>query len=78
MEFAEQLTFSPDGKRLGFVLGHGGHMFDGRGTSRRAERQVILDGQEGNPYNCDALVSLMFSPDSRHVAFEVHKASWGQ
>jgi hypothetical protein len=78
VEFAEQLTFSPDGQHLAVVLGHGGPMFDGRGASRRAERQVIVDGQEGRQYNCDELANLMFSVDGRHLTFEVHKTHWGK
>jgi hypothetical protein len=51
----EQLTVSPDGKRVAFVAKKAGKMF------------VVVDGTEGKKY--DFIKNLKFSPDSQHTAY---------
>lgn len=77
VNFVEHITFSPDGQRLAYVVGRGGHIFDGKEHSR-AQRLVILDGREGRQYDADALSNLTFCSDSSHFAFEVHNADKGK
>lgn len=77
VNFVEHMTFSPDGQRLAYVVGRGGHIFDGKEHSR-AQRRVILDGREGRQYDVDALINLTFCSDSSHFAFEVHNADKGK
>jgi WD40 repeat protein len=73
MNFVNSLKFSPDGKRLLYIVGRGGIAYtmalqEGRET--RARRRLIVDGQEGKVY--DVLdVNPEFSPDGRHVALAV-------
>jgi len=51
----QQVTFSPDGKRLAFVVWKG------------KESRAVVDGVEGPSY--DDIRSLVFSSDSKKVAF---------
>jgi hypothetical protein len=71
LDFAAQLTLSPDGRRVAVVGVWGGYWFDQRATWR-ARRTVLLDGQPGTEYNAIALSNLMFSPDGRHFAYAAH------
>jgi hypothetical protein len=77
VNFVEHITFSPNGQRLAYIVGRGGHIFDGKEHSR-AQRRVVLDGQEGRQYDAEALFNLTFSSDSSHFAFEVHNADKGK
>ncbi len=52
--FVYPITFSPDGKRLAYVV-HNPRPF------------VVVDGVEGKQY--DGVESLIFSPDSNHFAY---------
>ena len=54
----EDLTFSPDGKKLAFVAK--------KGFRREV---VVLDGEEGKEYQYVDAASLTFSPDSSRLAF---------
>ena len=54
----EDLTFSPDGKKLAFVAK--------KGFRREV---VVLDGEEGKEYQHVDTASLTFSPDSSRLAF---------
>lgn len=74
VNFVEHVTFSADSQHLAYVVCHGGHSFNGDGFNR-AQRRVVLDGQEGRLYDADALFNLTFSADGRHFAFEVHRAN---
>ena len=51
-----QVTFSPDGKRFAAISGMGG-----------TRQRVFSDGKAGRVY--DAIDSLFFSPDSKHLAY---------
>jgi len=77
VNFVEHLIFSPDGQHLVYVVGRGGHVFDGK-EHGRAQRRAVLDGREGRQYDADALFNLTFSPDCSHFAFEVHNADKGK
>jgi len=76
VNFVEHVTFSGDGQRLAYVVGHGGRTFDGAEGSR-ARRQLVLDDREGPQYDADALLDLTFSPRGDHFAAEVHKTDKG-
>lgn len=71
VNFVEQLTFSPDGQRLAYVVGVGG-MWYMMGQTNRARRRVYLDAQAQKEYDALDLANLRFSPDGRHLAYEVH------
>ncbi len=70
-EFANRPTFSPDSRRVAYVWVRGGSWY-GKGLTRRARRQVFLDGQPGKEYDAVGLSDLTFSPDSQHFAYETH------
>jgi WD40 repeat protein len=69
VEFSEEINFSPDSKRLAYVVGWGGQAYlEGRTT--RAHRCVVVDGHVGEDY--DTLgIDMGFSPDSRHFVYSV-------
>lgn len=61
------LVFSPDSSRWAY-----GVRSLVRGTDGNSEVfQVVLDGKAGEPY--DAIEAILFSPDSRHVAYKARK-----
>jgi rRNA maturation protein Nop10 len=68
--FAEQITFSPDSRRLAYVVVSGGENY-WEGATKRAKRRVVVDGHEDNLYDAYG-INLTFSSDSRHVAYVVH------
>lgn len=55
-------VFSPDGKRLAYVA---------KPSAEESGQFVVLDGLQGTLYPKIVTRSLMFSPDSQHVAFVV-------
>ena len=63
-DFPWGITFSPDGRRLGYYVRHGGQWVDGHCVGAR--HFVVVDGVQGPVY--DAAWFPVFSPDSRHVA----------
>jgi hypothetical protein len=70
MNFVEYMTFSLDGQRLAYVVGHGGRWFANLESSHGGYR-VVVDGQEGLQYDAESIRNLAFSCDSRHLAFTV-------
>jgi hypothetical protein len=78
INIAEKLTWSPDGQRTAFVMGHGGLQYL-RDVTTQARRRVVVDGKIGAEYNCATIVNLHFSPDSRHWGYETiadEKRQW--
>ena len=71
IDLAENLTWSPDGRRVAMVGVWGGSWFD-QGYTRRARRRVFLDGQPGTDSNALSISSLGFSRDGRHFAYAAH------
>ncbi len=69
--FAEQLTFSPSGQRLAYVVVSGGGQY-AKWNTKRARRRAVVDGNEGKEYDVERLHDLRFSDDSLHVAYVVH------
>jgi roadblock/LC7 domain-containing protein len=65
------IVFSPDGKRLAFVVLRGGVSYM-QGETRRAKRTVVVDRKPEKDYNVPALTGPRFSPDGRHLAYAVH------
>jgi hypothetical protein len=70
-DFAELLTFSPDGHRLAFVTGTAEPAY-WTGENMRARRRVVVDGVPGRQYDATSFERLVFSADSRHVAYIVY------
>jgi WD40 repeat protein len=60
----ESLVLSPDYKRMAFVAGHD-------------QQSVVLDGVEGNKYQKVLFGNLLFSPDSKHLAYPVVHSGGG-
>jgi Tol biopolymer transport system component len=56
------LTLSPDGQHLAFIIRGGGFL-------KKNQACVVLDGKEGSPFFDIAKGSLTFSPDSQHLAY---------
>jgi len=54
-----EISFSPDGKRLAYVLG--------KGDRKHPSSLPVVDGVAGQEY--DEVLHLAFSPDSRRVAY---------
>jgi len=80
-DFASDLTFAPDGRRVGYVAtagsvwaGSGPRSLggSGKGVGKNAKRRVYVDGQPGREYDARAVSGLEFTPDSRHVIYVVH------
>jgi WD40 repeat protein len=63
-------TFSPDGKRLAYVIGDAFEYIGHREEPSPLNPRVVLDGQEGKVYPF-GMGSLTFSPDSRQFAYVV-------
>lgn len=78
MNFAEQITFSPDGARLAYVLGRGGAMFMMGGNAGRARRRVVVDGVEGTTYDADDLADLTWRGDGASLAYRVRRLKGGK
>ncbi len=76
-EFASYLAFSPDSRRVAYLWVRGGSFYARRFT-QRARRQVFLDGQPGKEYDAIAVFNLTFSPDSQHLAYDVHDIDGGR
>jgi roadblock/LC7 domain-containing protein len=82
-DFVSDVTFAPDGRRLGYVAITGSRWAGqaktattgvpvSKAVGRRAKRRVYVDGQPGSEYNAQDLSGLWFSPDSRHFIYVVH------
>lgn len=67
--WAFNLTLSPGGERLAYVMGNTNWA---GGPGKRARIQVVLDGQLGKGYKAENISAPLFSPDGRHVAYVVH------
>jgi Tol biopolymer transport system component len=76
--FASHITFSPDGQRIAYVLGDCDKRPNVGGAGLEARRRVVLDGIEGKPYFTKAVNNLRFSPDGRHLAYEVFESRLGK
>jgi dipeptidyl aminopeptidase/acylaminoacyl peptidase len=68
----ESIVFSPDGKRLAFIVVRGGAFSYSQGKAQKAQRTVMVDGKQGKVYDVSGLSGLQFSADGRHLAYAVH------
>jgi hypothetical protein len=68
-DYTEQMIFSPDNSHLAFVSVKEGIW---KGATIRAHRRVWFDGQPGRDYDALGLSGLLFSHDSKHLAYVVH------
>ena len=83
-DFTSDLTFAPDGRRVGYVATAGSYwaawsrnMATGVNSStkavgRGAKRRVYVEGQPGPEYDTQGVSGLRFTPDSRHFVYVVH------
>jgi len=73
----DSLIFSPDGKRVAYVLENPGMIFPLRPGEVPLDNRpfVVVDGKAGAKY--DRIFNLIFSPDSKRVAYIVHKNMGG-
>lgn len=67
---AERIQFSDDNNHLAYELVRGGTYFD-VGTTRRARRTLVMDGQQGKEYNAFGISFVQFSKDARHFSYLV-------
>jgi Tol biopolymer transport system component len=63
--------FSPDGRRLAYVgcCQAPEQVFQFLGVPRPVKQRVVLDGEEGETYDRIVTGSVVFSPDSRRLAY---------
>jgi WD40-like Beta Propeller Repeat len=84
-DFVSDLTFAPDGRRVGFVaisgsfwaawarnMAAGANLGGTKAIGRTAKRRVYIDGQPGAEYDTREVSALQFSPDSRHAVYIIH------
>jgi hypothetical protein len=69
----ESLTFSPDGQRLAYRAKRLEKEAKGLGLfelEKAVKKLVVVDGKEFNGYDGSITDDLVFSPDSKHLAFQ--------
>jgi hypothetical protein len=81
-DFVADLTFAPDGRRVGYVAITGSYWailpryvgtgFIPKSIGRTAKRRVYVDGQPGAEYDARDVTGPRFSADSRHAVYTVH------
>jgi len=80
-DFTSDLTFAPDGRRVGYVATAGSiwgryipaaHLGSRKAVGRNAKRRVYVEGQPGPEYDTQGVSGLRFTPDSRHFIYVVH------
>ena len=68
---SEFTVISPDSSRLAYVVQTGvdAHSSENNTETETAEYAVVVDGRRGKIYDEIGLASIVFSPDSKHVAY---------
>jgi Tol biopolymer transport system component len=62
-------VFSPDSRRVAYTVAHVAQPGDSQPSPEPMTQWVVVDGVEGKEYGAIGRESLVFSPDSRRVAY---------
>ena len=71
------LTLDDDGSLLAYEIYRGGESFK-QGSTHRAWRRVVINGQAGPEYDALSITVPKFSADEKHPIYTVHGAEGGR
>lgn len=71
--FVRFIMLSKDGAHLAYEIVRGGNQFKA-GTTLRAQRNMVMDGQAGKIYDALGLANPVFNLDSKYFAYVVQGA----